>query len=193
MFIIRYLSLFKKKVGGSQVLKLKNNFNIPPPLKSRRGDIKNRFKNFELLTIFSENYGKDILFTKGIPEKGNCPRCGGALSKTYYEDVEISKCENCGGIILKEKNLKKILIRKDYHFELKHEKEIFLKKIQKMRIKKRGFIMPKDVDPSPPLKCPYCKRDMVRMFLNYSIPVAVDYCPICKIYFFDKGELEFLQ
>ncbi len=166
-----------------------NTYEGPYTLK----DIKEKFKDISIINIFSENYGKDILFVKGEPDKGSCPRCGGAFESLYYEDVKISKCRNCGGIVVRAKNLSKILVRKDYDFFNQEKKEKFKKEIQFLRMKKGGVLLPKELDPSPPLKCPYCGRNMTKLFINYSMPVVVDYCAVCGIYFFDKGELELIQ
>ncbi len=186
-----YAQMYKRRHKPDEKYYVEINGKYEGPLRMK--EIKEKFKNIPLINVFNENFGRDLIFTRGEPSEGKCPRCGGDLTITYYEDVKVEKCNSCGGIIVPKKSLKKILIRDDYYIDFKEEKENFIKRVNKLRREKKGYVKPFDIDPSKKLKCPKCKREMVRLFINYTIPVAVDYCPMCGIYFFDKGELEIIQ
>ncbi len=122
--------------------------------------------------------------------QGNCPRCGGPLFETHYQFVPVIKCGRCGGILVREDRAMKLIARGE---NLVTSQEIELSREEAKRAKKKlvsGGANPKTVDPSAPLKCPFCGRPMERKFFNFVTYTPVDFCPKCRYYFFDGGELE---
>lgn len=133
----------------------------------------------------------DIL-SKFKRAEGNCPRCGGPLFHTFYKNVPILRCGRCGGIIVREDRILRLIAREQDSIT-SEEMEYTLKKVDEERRKiYRGGVSPVVVDPTVPLRCPYCRRSMRRRFFNFITYTPVDYCGKCKIYFFDSGEIEMI-
>lgn len=134
---------------------------------------------------------RDIL-AKFKQVEGNCPRCGGPLFHTFYKNVPVQRCGRCGGIIVREDRVLRLIAREQDSITSK-EMEYTRKTIDEERKKiYKGGVSPDVVDPTAPLKCPYCGRPMHRRFFNFVTYTPVDYCAKCKIYFFDSGEIEMI-
>ena len=132
------------------------------------------------------------ILSKFRPIEGQCPRCGGPLFNTYYDFVPIIKCGRCGGILVREDRIMRILARGENQITEAEEK-VSESSLEKER--KTFYIhgaSPEAVDASQPLKCPFCGGEMWRKFFNFINYVPVDYCPKCKYYFFDSGEIEMI-
>lgn len=155
-------------------------------------ELKEKFEDYHTLEVFTEMFGKERLLFKGEKSGYICPRCGGALYNTYYEDIPIQMCENCKGVLIKSVRLKRSLIREDYHpgrdVDKQKIKEAFL-----IKKKTTGKTEIKDFDPSEPFNCPVCGQQMARFFYSYETPIVVDFCYKCSLYFLDDGELDILQ
>ena len=155
-------------------------------------ELKERFKDYHTLEVFTEKFGKERLLFKGEKSGYVCPRCGGAFFYTYYEDIPIQMCENCKGVLIKGVRLKRSLIREDYHPGKREEKEK-VKDAFLTKKKATGRTEVKDFDPSEPFNCPLCGQKMGRFFYSYETPIVVDFCYRCSLYFLDDGELDLLQ
>lgn len=132
-------------------------------------------------------------FITEVRSKGNCPRCGGPLYEDFYEDAPITRCRSCGGVIVKEDVLIRILAREDYSFSETEEKAA-IEFFEDAKKKVYGKGLRADlVDPSQPLYCPFCGHKMFRRFYSYAYLIPVDHCGYCRVIFFDSGELELLQ
>ncbi|HLF18031.1 MAG TPA: zinc metalloprotease HtpX [Candidatus Omnitrophota bacterium] len=121
-----------------------------------------------------------------------CPRCHLALSKVYYEGVELEKCPFCHGVLVHENDVKRIIIRQDVGFseKVKHIAET-IKKTADM------FMAPAiKRNPQTLFTCPKCnhpRNKMHRMFYTEVYKVEMDRCFACGSIWFDHDELEVLQ
>ncbi|MCA9399017.1 MAG: M48 family metalloprotease [Candidatus Omnitrophica bacterium] len=55
-------------------------------------------------------------------KSGGCPKCGGVLKSEIYEGVSVQRCGFCQGILVKEDDVKKIIIRREYGFSPRTER-----------------------------------------------------------------------
>ncbi len=120
-----------------------------------------------------------------------CPKCRLRLSTEVYEGLEIYRCHQCHGVLVKEQDVQKILIREDYDFSQR------IKELAE-KVKKESELFSRRID----LKganlhvCPVCrhrKAKMVRMFYSGQYKVEIDKCIFCGYVWFDNDELEILQ
>ncbi len=155
-------------------------------------EIREKFKDLNMIKIFSESHGTENFMLKGEKSDYSCPRCGGALYNTFFEDIPVTLCEKCGGVLIKGVRFKRSLIREDSHPDVKKKKEELKTNFLKLK-KEKKRIGVKDFDPSPSMNCPECGEKMARFFYSYNLPVVIDFCYKCDLYFLDKGELDLLQ
>ena len=118
-----------------------------------------------------------------------CPRCGAALVEMRYEGVKILCCRACGGRLVANDAMQRILVRQILPItpELK-EKAQRWKESFTLRPTKRCS---KDLPDR--LMCPLCSGAMVRNFYNVQYFIEVDRCYACSVTWFDDEELELLQ
>ncbi len=144
----------------------------------------------QIKDIVSNEFQDFTQFQKGY---NYCPRCwrlGGRLIDYNYEFAAVKKCNRCGGYLVSDKSLLKILNRK---FEKFDENLINEAKTYKKFINKNYNLKPKLIDGTELLNCPQCSQKMMRTFINYTDYIVVDRCNICQTIWFDKNELEYLQ
>ena len=122
---------------------------------------------------------------------GGCPRCGIPLGATFYEGVPIGICHRCGGKLVEEKAVDRILARTEIGFapELRRKAEAFRARFLRNPI--AALKMNDRVSPHPP--CPNCGYPMRTRPFNYAYFVPVDKCLSCFRLWFDADELEILQ
>jgi len=123
-------------------------------------------------------------------EKGRCPVCASFLKETHYEGVPIRICHRCGGRLVPEEGIVRIVSRREYK-----PSPYLLEKARKW--KEENKLNPLYTRPRPTTEnqvhCPLCGRFMLRKLFSYQYFVEVDYCGICKAIWFDADELEILQ
>ena len=144
-------------------------------------------------TLFSPEAGEIAPLSLGEATPHGCPRCGVSLTRAYFEDVPLLLCSGCGGAVMEGVRFKRTLIRESPVAESVRKtagevKEGFLK-----RKKETGKTRVGEFDPSPLLSCPLCGKPMGRFFYSYNLPVVLDCCGSCGIYFFDRNEWLLLQ
>ncbi|RKX69204.1 hypothetical protein DRP53_08890 [candidate division WOR-3 bacterium] len=118
-----------------------------------------------------------------------CPDCREWLLAEEYEGVYIWRCAFCDGYLVEESKLPRILVRKDRGFgpEIRRTARHLL--VDSRRSRCRSLIL----DMSHPRRCPKCGDRMIHKLYSYAYHIAIDYCPTCKLIWFDPGELEILQ
>jgi heat shock protein HtpX len=188
-----YADKMKKRLGINEeekqyFVKQKDKWLGPFTMK----EIREKFKDLNMIKVFSDLHGQESFMLKGEKSDYSCPRCGGGLYDTFYEDIPITLCQNCGGVLIKGVRLKRSLIREDPHPDIKKEKEAIKTRFLKLK-KEKIKIGIEDFDSSPLLNCPVCGNPMARFFYSYNLPVVIDFCYKCDLYFLDKGELDLLQ
>ena len=134
-------------------------------------------------------------FQKGteVTDYFSCPHCRSSLAKVFYEGVEVNKCPLCQGTLVKENDIKRIIIREDIAFSERVIRiaESFKDDMGRLRVNKINR------DPATLLPCPKCfnvnKIRMNRVFYTEAYQIEVDRCYFCGLYWFEKDELEVLQ
>lgn len=118
-----------------------------------------------------------------------CPHCQQPLTEEAYEGTVGYRCIFCQGIFLEEEKTGRIIIRKEIGFNERTQKLAEL--LKKETLKKKHAQGKKN----PPfyLKCPKCRREMMRNFYTLAYLVEVDRCIFCDGVWFDKDELEVVQ
>jgi len=116
-----------------------------------------------------------------------CPVCGEPLHEGRYEGVRIHACLNCGGKLVSQDGMPRILARRIFPVRerLKERARKWLKEHLK-----QGTKLPYGASP---FKCPLCHHRMTRSPYNLYYVVEVDRCAYCNVVWFDEGELELLQ
>ncbi len=121
-----------------------------------------------------------------------CLRCRLPLSDMHYEGTIIKKCSTCGGALVKENDVQRIIIREDVSFSdrVKRMAELTAQSMKNWEPAQT------DLKTAQLYKCPTCphpKPTMIRMFYTLAYPVEVDKCLYCGQMWFDQDELEILQ
>jgi Zn-finger nucleic acid-binding protein len=118
--------------------------------------------------------GAKLLDDKGETE---CPVCSDFLTPASVDGVKTLYCENCRGILLKQRSFSKIV-------ELKRNS-------YSGKAIKRGKIHQKELNRV--LKCPECKSQMLTHPYYGPGGVVIDNCVECYLIWLDKGELSTIE
>ncbi len=119
-----------------------------------------------------------------------CPKCEQlSMVKKHYEGVPVHVCVNCGGMVIREKYVRKILIREKVIFN-KEEKSGSKIELKALRKEKARFVGKKL---ETERKCAKCGEPMYRTVFSYFYPIDIEKCDKCKLIFFDRGEIETMQ
>lgn len=131
-------------------------------------------------------------FRKGSREGRNkCPRCNVTLNEEYYEGVPVLSCVRCGGKLVDNIGVNRIITRHELEFS-----EYLLKKaaefeekywVNPQRFRIKGHQLAKKV------LCPGCGLKMMQQPFSYQYFIMVDKCLSCNRIWFDGDELEILQ
>ncbi len=122
-----------------------------------------------------------------------CPFCKQPLSDLSYEKTKVHQCNFCGGILIENVKVPRILARTEKRFTdrvkslakaviMDNQRSIAIKKLKGAGVKTKPFIL-----------CPKCKNPMFRTFYSLAYLIEIDKCNVCGITWFDKDELEMLQ
>ena len=146
------------------------------------------------ITRVYEDRDINKMFQKGETSTGGllCPRCRVLLSEISYEGASLLKCPPCGGVLVGENDIQRILIRQDFGFS---ERIVKMAQLIKEEQAKYAFT-PIDLKTANLFTCPKCqhlKAKMVRMFFSQVYRDEIDKCVFCGLIWFDKNELEMLQ
>ena len=153
------------------------------------GDVKQASDIPVINTFFSERVNKEEDNVSGLV----CHTCHTPLVKRSYERTSVLQCRFCGGVLVDDRKIPRIIARKD----VKHSKRIeALAKVILMENQKKRY-SPKKIDINnrvvPLLNCPGCGQKMRRVYYTYTYLVEVDRCSSCGVTWFDHDELEILQ
>jgi len=122
---------------------------------------------------------------------GRCPRCAAILAETDYEGVPILACRACGGKLVREEDMDRILIRREMGFD-----DALLRKAAEFRerfVRNPLKTMKINDRIGPVLRCPGCGYRLSSRPFNYQYFVPVERCLDCGRIWFDADELEVLQ
>jgi Zn-dependent protease with chaperone function/Zn-finger nucleic acid-binding protein len=129
--------------------------------------------------------------SKPAAKAGRCPRCAENLAETDYEGVTVLACRACGGKLVREEDMDRILIRQEMGFDdaLRGKAADFRERFVRNPLQKMKM---GDKD-GPVRRCPSCGYRLVSRPFNYQYFVPVDRCLDCGRIWFDADELEVLQ
>jgi len=126
---------------------------------------------------------------KGRPNE--CPRCEIPLAAELYEGVSVRICRKCGGKLVDQEAMNRILTREEVGFtpELRKKAEEFRQRfwrnpIKTLKLTDRLL---------PAMTCPACGYPLKPRPYNYQYFVPVEKCLSCNKIWFDTDELEVLQ
>jgi Zn-finger nucleic acid-binding protein len=125
------------------------------------------------------------------PATSACPHCRTTLQESHYEGVPVLACGYCGGLLVDQKGISRILIRKDKEFPpaIARLAELAIKE----RAKLASGLQQHAGKAAWVLDCPACGQKMRKQYFVYSYPVEIDRCIGCSGTWFDRQELEVLQ
>jgi heat shock protein HtpX len=121
-----------------------------------------------------------------------CPSCRHPLISKTYERTKIYQCRFCGGSLVEDVKLPRIIARKD----VKYSERIFA--LSNMTLSENQLSMlsrnkAKGAANMNLLCCPKCRSKMNRTFYSMAYLVEIDRCSYCGMSWFEKDELEILQ
>jgi len=122
-----------------------------------------------------------------------CPSCRSPLLSATYEKTKIYHCRFCGGSLVDDVKLPRIIVRKDikYSERINALSRATLSENQiRMLARNRNNFAKVNMNF---LYCPKCKNRMTRTFYSMAYLVELDRCSNCRLIWFEKDELEILQ
>lgn len=99
-----------------------------------------------------------------------CPKCTAEMEKKQFHDIEIDRCQGCGGLWFDM-------------LEAEHLKD--LQGSEKLDTAPRR---PAERDAHRDIHCPVCKTRMIQMVDKVHPKLRYEGCPTCHGVFFDAGE-----
>jgi heat shock protein HtpX len=137
--------------------------------------------------FFKERVNKEAENVSGLV----CHTCSTPLVKKSYEKTSVLQCIFCGGLLVNDKKMPRIIARKDV--KCSERIKALARAMQELNHKKGYARIDADNRAIPLLKCPECGKKMRRVFYTYTYLVEVDRCSSCGVTWFDHDELEILQ
>jgi heat shock protein HtpX len=139
------------------------------------------------------------IFAKRLAEQAcpvsrfSCPSCRQPLIEIPYERTQIDQCHFCGGALVENDRIPRILARTDGP-STDRIKSLSKALIQESEFRGIGPHLEKSTGKAIPLRnCPKCSHPMMRTFFTLAYPVQIDRCSSCGVTWFDPDELEMLQ
>ena len=139
--------------------------------------------------ILRKRFASDASYSSGYL----CPSCRNPLLPATYERTRIYHCRFCGGSLVDDAKLPRIIVRKDvkYSERINALSRATLSENQiRMLARNRNNFAKLNMNF---LCCPKCKGRMTRTFYSMAYLVELDRCCNCRLIWFEKDELEILQ
>jgi Zn-finger nucleic acid-binding protein len=140
-----------------------------------------------------------VIFTKRLAEQElpvsrfACPSCRQPLIEITYERTQIEQCHFCGGALVGNDRIPRILARTDGP-PTDRIKSLSRAVMQESRLRGIGRPLEGNGEKGIPLRnCPKCSHPMMRTFYTLAYPIQIDRCSSCGVTWFDSDELEMLQ
>lgn len=139
------------------------------------------------------------IFTKRLAEQEMpvsrfaCPSCRQPLLEVTYERTQIDQCHFCGGALVENDRIPRILARTE-NSTTDRIKSLSRAVMQECQLRGIGRHLEESGGKTIPLRnCPKCSHPMMRTFYTLAYPVQIDRCTSCGVTWFDPDELEMLQ
>jgi Zn-finger nucleic acid-binding protein len=139
--------------------------------------------------IFRERFSNDEKAASGYL----CPSCRQPLMQKMYEKTKIYQCRFCGGSLVDDVKLPRIITRKDVKYSER------IRALSKMTLSENQlkFVAGNKSKSAKVsnnlLNCPKCRSRMSRTFYSMAYLVELDRCSYCGMSWFENDELEILQ
>lgn len=155
--------------------------------KGSKESIERAWRNTSLNTIFEDRLSQEETtdFT--------CPNCQQSLVKKSYESTQIFQCNFCGGTLVEDDKIPRIIARRERPCTervnslakavINENQKALTRRILKGAEKRRIDL----------IDCPKCKNPMLRTFYSLAYLIEIDRCSYCGLTWFDADELEMLQ
>ncbi|MCJ7681537.1 MAG: zinc metalloprotease HtpX, partial [Candidatus Aminicenantes bacterium] len=172
-----------------QELLFQDHFTIRIPVKNLQDGIRAAAYEFpEIRTAYSR-MGRNK--TRAAGGAGRCPSCRAGLKERYYEGVLLKACQKCGGRLVKDYMVERIIARREIGFsdELLEKAAVFKKSFME---NPTWSLKTQKARPGPAV-CPECGGKLLPRPFTYHYIVPVDKCFACRSIWFDRDELEILQ
>lgn len=139
----------------------------------------------------SDMFEKRIAVEAGTKTNYLCPLCQHSLVARKYEKTEIYQCSFCGGVLVDDVKIPRIIARQDKETpeRIRCLAKTTLKENQTNQVLKKDF----GKKHAPFINCPKCKNRMMRSFYSYGYLIELDKCLLCSMTWFDRDEIEMLQ
>jgi heat shock protein HtpX len=141
----------------------------------------------------------NALFTERVMKDGTnpseylCHTCRTPLEKRSYENTSVYQCRFCGGILVEDKKIIRIIARKNIRYSERIKALASATQAGNGKLFYNRKKMSADPHVVPLLNCPKCGNKMRRGYYTYAYLVEVDRCSLCGVTWFDHDELEILQ
>ena len=140
-----------------------------------------------------------VIFTKRLAREEKpvssfpCPSCRQPLLETSYERTQVYQCHFCGGILVENAKIPRIMARGEnaYSERVASLSRTVMKENRARRVGPSSKNIHREA--LPLRSCPKCKNPMTRTFHSLAYLVEIDRCSFCGLTWFDPDELEMLQ
>lgn len=166
----------------------------PPISKRIKTLLMMAHMNMSALKVRPEvNTGTGDMSPTGEVSSFACPSCKESLFVMSYEKTTVHQCYSCGGIMVENNKIPRILARREVPCtdRIRSLAKAVLTDNQRNLTVRR--LRSASIKLSHPLKCPKCRNTMFRKFYSLAYLLEIDRCNVCGITWFDKDELEMLQ
>jgi heat shock protein HtpX len=122
-----------------------------------------------------------------------CPVCKHPLVETEYERTKILRCSFCGGTLVENNKVSRIIARNDGECNERIEsiaRAVLRDNQRKITLKK---LKGKTSGAGPLHHCSKCRNPMFRTFYSLAYLIEIDRCGKCEVTWFDADELKMLQ
>lgn len=123
----------------------------------------------------------------------SCPHCRQPLIKRSYENTQVYQCHFCGGTLVEDDKIPRIIARKERPCTDRINSLAKAVITENQKALTRRILKGTEMKRVDLIGCPKCKNPMMRTFYSLAYLVEIDRCNFCKITWFDADELEILQ
>jgi len=172
-----------------QQLLFLDNFTIRLPVKNMRDGVTAAAGEFPEVRAAYRKMGMNKKRAAG--GSGRCPVCRTGLHGSFYEGVAVKTCGTCGGFLIKDFLVERIIARREIGFS-----DTLLQKAADFKerwMRNPTHTLKKSRNRPLPAACPECGGKLLPRPFTYHYIVPVDKCFACRSIWFDTDELEILQ
>jgi uncharacterized protein len=106
-----------------------------------------------------------------------CPKCDGVLQLVVQDNIEVDRCDQCGGL----------------WFDMLEVDRLQKAKSSASAIDTGDANVGEDLNQQGKIECPRCRTQMIRMVDLRQHHIWYESCPVCYGKWFDAGEFKDLQ